>query len=329
MVINLAHGGGGQMMHTLIHEVFERHFANETLSAMEDAAVLPAQAGRIALTTDSFVVTPLFFPGGDIGRLAVCGTVNDLLMRGATPKYLTAGFILEDGLDLDTLTRVAASMKAAADEAGVLIVAGDTKVIEGKGGLYINTAGFGVVETRLDISVHRSAVGDAVLLSGHLGNHQACVQSGRLNIQNRIQSDCAPLNAMVQGLLAAGVEVHTLRDITRGGLASVLNEIAEGSRVGIALQGGLTLADEPVQGFCDILGLDPLYMGNEGKLVALVPERDAARALTILRAAPYGGQAQIIGEVCESDKPIVTIRTRAGGTRRIDALQGEGLPRIC
>ena len=317
MMINSAHGGGGQLMHALIHDVFEKHFANETLNAMEDAAVLPAQAGRIALTTDSFVVTPLFFPGGDIGRLAVCGTVNDLLMRGATPKYLTAGFILEDGLDLDTLIRVAASMKAAADEAGVLIVAGDTKVIDGKGGLYINTAGFGVVETSLDISVHRSVAGDAVLLSGHLGNHQACVQSGRLGIENQIQSDCAPLNAMVQGLLAAGVEVHTLRDVTRGGLASVLNEIAEGSGVGIALRGGLTLADEQVQGFCDILGLDPLYMGNE------------AQALTILQASPYGGQAQIIGEVHESDKPIVTVRTRAGGTRRIDALQGEGLPRIC
>ncbi len=316
-------------MHALIHDIFEKHFANETLSAMEDAAVLPAQAGRIALTTDSFVVTPLIFPGGDIGRLAVCGTVNDLLMRGATPKYLTAGFILEEGLELDTLMRVAASMKAAADEAGVLIVAGDTKVIDGKGGLYINTAGFGVVETALDISVHRAAAGDRVLLSGYLGNHHACVQSGRLGIENHIQSDCAPLNEMVRGLLAAGVEVHTLRDITRGGLASVLNEIAEGSGAGIALWGGLTLVDAEVQGFCDILGLDPLNMGNEGKLVAIVPERDAERALATVRNARYGEHAQIIGEVFSCDKPIVTLRTRGGGTRRIDTLQGEGLPRIC
>ena len=329
MKINAAHGGGGKMMHALIHDLFEKHFANETLSAMEDAAVLPAQQGRIALTTDSFVVTPLFFPGGDIGRLAVCGTVNDLLMRGATPKYLTAGFILEDGLELDTLERVALSMKLAADEAGVIIVAGDTKVIEGKGGLYINTAGFGVVETALNISVHNAAVGDVVLLSGYLGNHHACVQSGRLGIENSIQSDCAPLTAMVLGLLRAGVEVHTLRDITRGGLASVLNEIAQGSGVHIALNGGLTLADSQVQGFCDILGLDPLDMGNEGKLVALVPARDAALALTVVRSARYGEHAQIIGDVCVGDSPLVTIRTQAGGTRRIDALQGEGLPRIC
>lgn len=329
MTINTAHGGGGQLMHALIRDIFEKHFANETLSAMEDAAVLPAQTGRLALTTDSFVVTPLFFPGGDIGRLAVCGTVNDLLMRGATPKYLTAGFILENGLELNALERIALSMKQAADEAGVAIVAGDTKVVDGRGGLYINTAGLGVLQTAQDISVHRAAVGDAVLVSGHLGNHHACVQSERLGIENRIQSDCAPLGGMVQGLLAAGVEVHALRDITRGGLASVLNEIAEASGVGVALRSGLTLADADVQGFCDILGLDPLYMGNEGKLVAIVPARDAERALAVISSAPYGEKAQIIGEVTASDRPIVTIRTRAGGTRRIDALQGEGLPRIC
>ena len=236
---------------------------------------------------------------------------------------------MEDGLELDTLTRVAASIKAAAAEAGVAIVAGDTKVIGGHGGLYINTAGFGVVETALDISVHRAQDGDAVLISGRLGNHQACVQSGRLGIENQIKSDCAPLNAMVLGLLAAEVTVHTLRDITRGGLASVLHEIAEGSGVGITLQGGLTLADEQVQGFCDILGLDPLYMANEGKLVAIVPELEAERALAVLRAAPYGEHAQIIGSVRACGKPTVTIRTTAGGTRRVEALQGEGLPRIC
>lgn len=329
MKINSSHGGGGEMMHALIRDVFVKHFANDVLGAMEDAAVLPAQAGRLALTTDSFVVTPLFFPGGDIGKLAVCGTVNDLLMRGATPKYLTAGFILEDGLELSTLERVAASMKAAADEAGVSIVAGDTKVIEGKGGLYINTAGLGVVETALDISVHRAATGDRVILSGFLGNHQASVQSKRLGIENGILSDCAPLGEMVMGLLKAGVEVHTLRDVTRGGLASVLNEIAEGSGVGIALYGGLHFTDGEVQGFCDILGLDPLTMGNEGKLVAVVPARDAQRALAVIRAARYGEHAQSIGEVVAHDPPLVTLRTVAGGTRRIVPLQGEGLPRIC
>lgn len=329
MKINSAHGGGGKLMNGLIRDVFEKHFANETLSAMEDAAVLNMPAGKIAFTTDSFVVTPLFFPGGDIGRLAVCGTVNDLLMRGATPKYLTAGFVLEDGLETETLERVAMSMKQAAEEAGVQIVAGDTKVIDGKGGLYINTAGIGLVETPMDVSVHRATVGDVVLLSGFLGNHHASVQSGRLGIANHIQSDCAPLNDVVLGLLRAGVEVHTLRDITRGGLASVLNEIAEGSGVGIGLSGGLALADAEVQGFCDILGLDPLYMGNEGKLVAIIPEKDAERALAIVRSARYGENAQIIGTVLESDRLIVTIRTRSGGTRRIDTLQGEGLPRIC
>jgi hydrogenase expression/formation protein HypE len=220
-------------------------------------------------------------------------------------------------------------MKAAADEAGVSIVAGDTKVIEGKGGLYINPAGLGLVESPLTISVRRAAAGDQVILSGFLGNHQASVQSRRLGIENGILSDCAPLCEMVQGLLAAGVEVHTLRDVTRGGLASVLNEIAEGSGVGVALNGGLTFADEEVQGFCDILGLDPLTMGNEGKLVAVVPAREAERALSIIRAARYGEHAQIIGSVIAHDPPIVTIHTRAGGTRRIVPLQGEGLPRIC
>ena len=329
MKINAAHGGGGQMMNALIRDLFIRHLGNETLSAMEDAAVLPVAGQKIAFTTDSFVVTPLFFPGGDIGRLAVCGTVNDLLMRGATPKYLTAAFILEDGLETEALERAVLSMRAAADEAGVIIVAGDTKVIEGRGGLLINTAGIGVVETALDISAHRAADGDAVLVSGYLGNHHACIQSGRLGIANDIRSDCAPLNEMVLALLAAGIEVHALRDITRGGLASVLNEIAEASGVGIHLAAGLTLAEPAVQGFCDILGLDPLYMGNEGKLTAILPEKDAERALKLLRGVRYGEHAQIIGTVRAGEKPVVTVRTRAGSTRRLDPLQGEGLPRIC
>lgn len=329
MKITSAHGGGGKLMNELISDIFERHFANETLSRMEDAAVLNVPAGKIAFTTDSFVVTPLFFPGGDIGRLAVCGTVNDLLMRGATPKYLSAGFILEDGLETDTLERIAVSMKRAADEAGVEIVAGDTKVVEGKGGLYINTAGIGLVDTLLDISAHKTVDGDVVLVSGLLGNHHACIQSGRMGIENHIQSDCAPLNAMVQNLLHSGVMLHTLRDITRGGLASVLNEIAEASGVSIRLTGGLMLADPEVQGLCDILGLDPLYMGNEGKLVVMVPEKDASTALAILQQSPYGEHAQRIGVACADAKPMVTLQTRSGGTRRIDTLQGEGLPRIC
>jgi len=326
--ITLAHGSGGKAYRELVERVFAPAFQNEYLAPLTDAAVCPG-SGRIGLTTDGYVVTPLFFPGGDIGRLAVCGTVNDLLMRGATPRYLTAGFILEDGLELETLDRVAASMKQAADEAGVEIVAGDTKVIDGKGGLYINTAGIGFLTAAQNISVHHAMAGDAVLVSGYLGDHHACIQSGRLGIENHIQSDCAPLNDMVLGLVAAGVDVHTLRDVTRGGLASVLNEIAEGSGVGIHLNDGLTLANPEVQGFCDILGLDPLYMGNEGKLVAIVPQGEAQKALQIVRGSRYGENAQIIGMVSACEKPIVTMRTRAGGTRRIDTLQGEGLPRIC
>ena len=327
MKINAAHGGGGKLMNELIRDVFQSAFSNETLDRMEDAAVLPAPEGRIALTTDSFVVTPLFFPGGDIGTLAVCGTVNDLLMRGATPKYLTAGFILEDGLEIATLKRVASSMRQAAEEAGVLIVAGDTKVIDGKGGLYINTAGVGFVKDGVMVSAANTKPGDAVIVSGYLGNHHACILSARMEIENSIFSDCAPLNGMVHALLDAGINVHSLRDITRGGLASVLHEIAHTSGVHISLSGA-PLADAQVAGFCDILGLDPLYMGNEGKLMLTVPEEEAQRALELIKASPYGEHAQIVGSVL-SGTPLVTQKTRAGGNRVIEPLLGEGLPRIC
>ena len=327
MKINAAHGGGGKLMNELIRDVFQSAFSNETLDRMEDAAVLPALEGRIALTTDSFVVTPLFFPGGDIGTLAVCGTVNDLLMRGAVPKYLTAGFILEDGLEIETLKRVASSMRQAAEEAGVMIVAGDTKVIDGKGGLYINTAGVGFVKDGVMVSAANTKPGDAVIVSGYLGNHHACILSARMEIENSIVSDCAPLNGMVHALLDAGISVHSLRDITRGGLASVLHEIAHASGVHISLSGA-PLADGQVAGFCDILGLDPLYMGNEGKLMLTVPEEEAQRALELIKASPYGEHAQIVGNVL-SGTPLVTQKTRAGGNRVIEPLLGEGLPRIC
>ncbi len=327
MKINAAHGGGGKLMNELIRDVFQSAFSNETLDRMEDAAVLPALEGRIALTTDSFVVTPLFFPGGDIGTLAVCGTVNDLLMRGAVPKYLTAGFILEDGLEIETLKRVASSMRQAAEEAGVMIVAGDTKVIDGKGGLYINTAGVGFVKDGVMVSAANTKPGDAVIVSGYLGNHHACILSARMEIENSIVSDCAPLSGMVHALLDAGISVHSLRDITRGGLASVLHEIAHASGVHISLSGA-PLADGQVAGFCDILGLDPLYMGNEGKLMLTVPEEEAQRALELIKASPYGEHAQIVGNVL-SGTPLVTQKTRAGGNRVIEPLLGEGLPRIC
>ncbi|HWR19727.1 MAG TPA: hydrogenase expression/formation protein HypE [Clostridia bacterium] len=328
MKITTAHGGGGKLMGELIGSVFLRHFSNVTLNALEDAALLEVPAGKIAFTTDSFVVTPLFFPGGDIGRLAVCGTVNDLLCRGAMPKYLSAGFILEEGLDLETLERVVRSMRAAADEAGVSIVTGDTKVIEGKGGLYINTAGIGLVQENVNISAKNLTPGDAILVSGHMGNHHAAILSSRMHIQNRIESDCAPLNDMVHKLLTAGIRVHALRDITRGGLASVLNELAQSSGVTIELSKNYNPADSQVQGFCDILGLDPYYMGNEGKLCIAVNGEDEEKALSILRKARYGEYACLAATVTEGE-PSVLLKTRSGATRVLDALAGEGLPRIC
>lgn len=329
MKITLAHGGGGKFMNDLIHDIFAKYFANDTLERMEDSAILELSTKKIAFTTDSFVVTPLFFSGGDIGRVSVCGTVNDLLMRGAIPKYLSAGFILEEGLDMDLLEKAVISMKQTADEARVQIVTGDTKVIEGKGGMYINTAGIGIVQTGTDISVHNAAAGDAVIVSGTMGNHHACILSSRMNIKNSIKSDCAPLLDMVTTLLKSGVTIHAMRDITRGGLASVLNEIAVSSRVGIELSVNIGLADPQVQGFCDIMGLDPLYMGNEGKLALILPNNESERALEIIRASNYGEHAQIVGSVFASETPIVTQKTRAGGTRVIRPLLGEGLPRIC
>lgn len=328
MKITTAHGGGGKMMSELIGSVFLRHFENPTLNALEDAALLDVPAGKIAFTTDSFVVTPLFFPGGDIGRLAVCGTVNDLLCRGATPKYLSAGFILEEGLDFETLERVVRSMKAAADEAGVSVVTGDTKVIEGKGGLYINTSGIGLVQENVNISAKNLTPGDAILVSGPMGNHHAAILSSRMHIQNHIESDCAPLNDMVKKLLAADIRVHALRDITRGGLASVLNELAQSSMVTIELNKNYTPADMQVQGFCDILGLDAYYMGNEGKLCIAVDDADEEKALSILRKSRYGEFACLAARVFEGE-PSVLVKTRSGATRVLDALAGEGLPRIC
>lgn len=329
MKITSAHGGGGKLTDDLIHSVFLKHYANDTLARMEDAAVLPPPSGKLAFTTDSFVVSPLFFPGGDIGRLSICGTVNDLLMRGATPLYLSAGFILQEGLDLDTLDRVVAAMGSSAREAGVQIVAGDTKVVEGGGGMFINTSGIGVVKTAQDISVQNAADGDVVIISGNLGDHHACILSSRMGIENDIRSDCAPLTAMVSALLDSGIALHAMRDITRGGLATVLHEIAIASGVHIALREDVPLASAAVRGFCDILGLDPLYMGNEGKMALLLPEREADKALEILRASPYGAEARIIGAVHSTDQPGVTLQTRAGSMKRIGPMPGEGLPRIC
>lgn len=327
MKITLAEGAGGVSTSRLIREVFAKQFANPILAGMEDAAVFPSEGGRIALTTDSFVVTPLFFRGGDIGRLAVAGTVNDLLMRGATPRYITAAFIIETGTDTDTLERIACSMAKTAREAGVQIVAGDTKVVEGDGQVYINTTGVGFVPADVEIGASRAEAGDVVLLSGTLGDHHAALLSARMGIENEIASDSAPLTAMVQALLAEGIGIHAMRDVTRGGLGTVLTEIAEASGVEIELDEEALPLSPAVKSFCGLLGLSPLYMGNEGKLTALLPAKEAERALEIIRSSPYGERACIIGQVKEGEG--VLLRTPLGGRRRVGPLVGEGLPRIC
>ncbi|WP_321017461.1 hydrogenase expression/formation protein HypE, partial [Eisenbergiella porci] len=278
MKITMAHGSGGRATSQLIAEIFARNFNNEVLSRMEDSAVVPG-SGRIAVTTDSFVVNPIFFPGGDIGKLSVCGTVNDLLMSGAQPKYLTCGFIIEEGAQSGELERIAASMAQTASEAGVTIVAGDTKVIEGNGGVYINTAGVGFVPEGVNISASLCREGDAVLVSGYLGEHHAAILSARMGIENQILSDCAPLGEMVQSMQEAGVRIKAMRDVTRGGLATVLHEFAVSSDCCVELEENRLPVSAPVKGFCGLLGLDPLYMGNEGKMTAVVAGEDAPLAL--------------------------------------------------
>lgn len=325
MKIDMSYGSGGKQTGNLIQEIFLKHFGNKTLNRLEDAAVLKV-SGRIAFTTDSFVVTPLFFKGGDIGKLAVCGTVNDLSMMGAVPKYLTAGFIIEEGTELETLERIVKSMSAAAKEAGVKIVAGDTKVIEGNGGIYINTSGIGEIAIS-GVSIANCKAGDAIILSGNLGEHHAAVLSHRMGIDNAITSDCAPLNGITAELVREKIKVHCMRDVTRGGLATVLNEAAEQSSCAVELWEEALPVSSEVRGFCDILGLDPLYMANEGKLIAVVAQNQADKALKAVRSGKYGKNAEIIGRITEGRG--VTMKTRLQGTRTVDVLYGEGLPRIC
>lgn len=324
--IVMAHGSGGKTGAELMTNIFGKHFKNEILDKMEDAAVLEV-SGRIAFSTDSFVVTPVEFAGGDIGKLCVCGTVNDLLMMGAEPKYITCGFILEEGLDIELLDRLVASMAREAAAAGVRIVAGDTKVVEGTGGLYINTSGIGLIPEGRDVSAANCRPGDAVLLSGTLGDHHACILSARMGIENSIRSDCAVLSAIPEKLFDAGISVRTMRDVTRGGLGTILNEIAGTSGCRIELEETEIPVSEEVQGFCGILGLDPLYMGNEGKMIVVVPQEQAEEALRLMRETEVGKNAALIGHVTEGNGTVM--RTRLGGVRTVDVLYGEGLPRIC
>ena len=327
MKITMAHGSGGKSSAQLMKDIFGKHFSNEILAKMEDAAVLDLSAGRIACSTDSFVVTPLVFKGGDIGKLCVCGTVNDLLMMGAEPKYLTCGFILEEGLETELLDQIVESMAAQAREAGVIICAGDTKVVEGNGGLYINTTGIGLIPEGRDVSSANCEEGDVIICSGNLGDHHACILSHRMEIENDITSDCAALNDIVESLFAAGINVKAMRDVTRGGLGTVINEIADSSTCRIELEEAAIPVSPQVKGFSDILGLDPLYMGNEGKMIAVVPAKQADAAVEAMRKTKHGKDAVVIGRVAAGEGAY--IKTHLGATRRFDVLYGEGLPRIC
>jgi hydrogenase expression/formation protein HypE len=329
----LAHGGGGKLTHQLIERMFLPAFGNPILGERHDGAVLEIPPGKLAFTTDSYVVRPLFFPGGDIGALAINGTVNDLAMCGAKPIYLSAGFILEEGLPMDTLWRVVQSMKLAAHEADVRLVTGDTKVVDrGKGdGIFINTAGIGVIEARNTVSPAAVAAGDTILLSGDIGRHGIAIMAVRegLEFESTILSDCAPLSGIVSALLNTGVDVHCMRDLTRGGLASALVEIAEASALHLEINEKAIPLLEDVKGACEILGFDPLYVANEGRFIVFVSAGESERALQAMRAHPLGEQAQIIGVVKRDNPGLVTMRSRIGATRIVDMLSGEQLPRIC
>ncbi len=331
--IELAHGGGGRAMLQLIHELFARHLGNAYLAQGNDGALLPSAGGRLVISTDSHVVSPLFFPGGDIGSLAVNGTVNDVAVMGAEPRYLTAGFILEEGFPLADLDRIVASMAKAATHAGVPLVAGDTKVVEqGKGdGVFITTTGVGILPEGLMLSGDRARPGDVVLLSGSIAEHGMAIMSQRehLAFDAPILSDTAPLNGLTAALLATGAELRLMRDPTRGGLAATLNEIAHQSGVGIHLEEAAIPVKPEVEAACELLGLDPLHIANEGKLVAICAAHDAERLLTAMRAHPLGSNAAIIGRVVEDARHFVQMQTRFGGRRMVDWLAGEQLPRIC
>ena len=336
MKITMAHGSGGESTSKLIAEVFAKHFKNEYLDRIEDSAVVPGN-GKLAVTTDSFVVTPILFPGGDIGRLSVCGTVNDLLMSGARPMYLTCGCILEEGLDIDVLDKVIASMAETAREAGVNIVTGDTKVIENKGGepgLIINTSGVGFIDDKLDVpGPFKLQDEDQIIVSGNLGDHHAAILGCRMGIESSIVSDNAPLREMVEKLLDNNIRVHAMRDVTRGGLGTVLNEFSSASKCRIELFEDKLPVSNSVKDFCGILGLDPMYMGNEGKMVLSVHKDDAEKALLLIKESKYGQDAALIGHVIKSevsdDNNSVVLCTKVGGKRTIGLMYGEGLPRIC
>ena len=330
--IQLAHGGGGKLMHDLIENMFVPAFKNSLLSERHDGAVFSVGGSRLAFTTDSYVVKPLFFPGGDIGTLAVNGTVNDLAMCGARPLYLSAGFILEEGLETEKLWQIVRSMKQTAANAGIALVTGDTKVVDrGKGDeIFINTAGVGVIEHDLTIGPKQVKPGDAVILSGDIGRHGIAIMAARegLEFESAIESDCASLASIVQNLIGAGIDIHCMRDLTRGGLASALVEITEGCGHEIRIEESKIAIREDVQGACEILGFDPMYLANEGRFVLFVPERDATAALNLLAHDLNGDNVSRIGTVGDGTEGVI-LKSRIGANRIVDMFSGEQLPRIC
>jgi len=331
--ILLAHGSGGRLSYELIKGLFLSAFENPTLAELDDSARLDRDRGRLAFSTDSYTVKPLFFPGGDIGKLSIYGTVNDLAMVGASPKYISISFIIEEGLPLRTLHDIVDSIKGAATQTGVTIVTGDTKVVE-KGDadqLFINTTGIGYIPEGVDISGKKGQVGDLILLSGTIGDHGTAVLSQRegFQFQAELRSDCAPLHGLVEAMLEASTNINVLRDPTRGGLATVLWEIANASKVGIVIEEEKIKLREEVRGVCDLLGFDPLYLANEGKLVAFIPQKEAERVLEAMKVNPLGRDAVIIGRTVKDNPGKVLLKTRIGGHRLLEPLSGELIPRIC
>jgi len=329
----LAHGSGGKTMHKLIKEFFVEGFNNPILAQLTDAAIINGKVKALAFTTDSYVVNPIFFPGADIGKLAICGTVNDLSVVGAEPLYISCGFVIEEGLDLSILKAVIQSMKSAAKKAGVKVVTGDTKVVEkGKADkIFINTSGVGVIEGNVKLGKSRIKPGDKVIINGFIGEHEIAVLSERegFDFESDIKSDCAPLNGLISNILKLGSGIKFMRDPTRGGLATVLNEIVEGSDYGIELNEEDIPISDGVMAACELLGFESIYLANEGKVVAIVSDADAKRVLNIMRRHPLGKDAKIVGEVVKVPKGKVILKTKVGGMRLIEMLTGEQLPRIC
>lgn len=329
----LGHGSGGKLSAQLVRDIFLPAFRNSALDALNDQAVVEISGSRIAFTTDSFVVKPLFFPGGDIGSLAVHGTINDLAMGGATPRFLSVALIIEEGFPLETLRKIVDSIQRAASSAGVCVVTGDTKVVEkGSGdGIFVNTSGIGILERDTELSANRARPGDSVILSGSIGDHGIAIMAQRegIDLETTIESDSAPLHTLVQTMLETNAEFRCFRDPTRGGLSSALNEIAAQSEAGFEIEERAIPIREEVRGACEILGLDPLYVANEGKLIAIVAPGDAEKAIQAMKQHPMGRDASIIGKVCHAHPGMVTLRTTMGTTRIVDMLSGDQLPRIC